>query len=245
MATRNPERSWDTWKRRWGGRPVRGRVKTLVLTAVVAAMACAATLAVQIPSPTGGYLNLGDAVVLLGAYLLGPGWGAAAGAVGPALADLMTYPAYVPATLLIKAVMGLAAGALYSRLRTRGWGALVCGIVGEIPMVAGYWLYDTLLVGSLAGSAAGVPANPGPGRVRCGGVHPAGYGTAPQQLCAPGVSPAVKEKRTEGQTLRPFVRYSSKKVGPPRSSGPVRGGRSARTPEVSLAVSKYPSSTHW
>ena len=51
------------------GRQVRSgdRVKTLVLTAVVAAMACAATLAVQIPSPTGGYLNLGDAVVLLGA----------------------------------------------------------------------------------------------------------------------------------------------------------------------------------
>ena len=55
------------------GRQVRSGdwVKTLVLTAVVAAMACAATLAVQIPSPTGGYLNLGDAVVLLGAYLLG------------------------------------------------------------------------------------------------------------------------------------------------------------------------------
>lgn len=59
------------------GRQVRSGdwVKTLVLTAVVAAMACAATLAVQIPSPTGGYLNLGDAVVLLGAYLLGPGLG--------------------------------------------------------------------------------------------------------------------------------------------------------------------------
>lgn len=135
------------------------RVKTLVLTAVVAAMACAATLAVQIPSPTGGYLNLGDAVVLLGAYLLGPGYGAAAGAIGPALADLMTYPAYVPATLLIKAVMGLAAGALYRRLRRHGWGMLVCGVVGEIPMVAGYWLYDAFLVGSLAGSAAEVPAN--------------------------------------------------------------------------------------
>ena len=135
------------------------RVKTLVLTAVVAAMACAATLAVQIPSPTGGYLNLGDAVVLLGAYLLGPGYGAAAGAIGPALADLMTDPAYVPATLLIKAVMGLAAGALYRRLHRHGWGVLVCGVAGEIPMVVGYWLYDALLVGSLAGGAAGVPAN--------------------------------------------------------------------------------------
>ena len=97
--------------------------------------------------------------MMLGAYLLGPGWGAAAGAVGPALADLMTYPTYVPATLLIKAVMGFAAGTLYSRLRTRGWGALVCGIVGEIPMVVGYWLYDALLLGSAAGAAAGIPSN--------------------------------------------------------------------------------------
>lgn len=135
------------------------RVKTLVLTAVMAAMACGATLAVQIPSPTGGYLNLGDAVVLLGAYLLGPWYGAAAGAIGPALADLMTYPAYVPATLVIKAVMGLTAGALYGRLRARGWAAAVCGVVGEIPMVAGYWLYDGVLMGSLAGAAAGIPSN--------------------------------------------------------------------------------------
>ena len=68
--------------------------------------------------------------------------------------------------------MGFAAGTLYSRLRTRGWGALVCGIVGEIPMVAGYWLYDALLVGSLAGSAAGGSRQPGPGRVRRGGYPP-------------------------------------------------------------------------
>ncbi len=61
----------------------------VVLAAALAALACAATMVVQIPSPTGGYLNLGDAVVLLGAYLLGPAWGALAGGIGPALADLL------------------------------------------------------------------------------------------------------------------------------------------------------------
>lgn len=66
-----------------------GQSRLLVLTAALAAMACAATMVVRIPTPTGGYVNLGDAVVLLGAYLLGPGWGAAAAGIGSALADLL------------------------------------------------------------------------------------------------------------------------------------------------------------
>ena len=70
------------------------------------------------------------------------------------------YPTYVPATLLIKAVMGLAAGtAVQPAADSRGWGALVCGIVGEIPMVVGYWLYDALLVGQ-SGSGGAPPGFP-------------------------------------------------------------------------------------
>ena len=84
------------------------RTRMLVMSALLAALGCAATLAVRIPSPTGGYMNLGDTVVILSAYLLGPAWGAAAGGLGPALADLFSgYAAYVPATLAIKALMGM------------------------------------------------------------------------------------------------------------------------------------------
>ena len=136
------------------------KTKMLVLTGLFAAMACLATMVLVVPSPTGGYMNLGDAVVLLGAYLLGPAWGAVAGGIGPALADLLAgYTEYVPATLVIKAIMGLLAGVLYRQLREKNGGALVCAIVGEIPMVVGYWLYDGILLGSLAGSAAGIPSN--------------------------------------------------------------------------------------
>ena len=86
------------------------RTRALVMTALLAALACVATLVIRIPSPTGGYMNLGDTIVLLGAYLLGGAYGAAAGAVGPALADLISgYMVYVPATLVIKAVMALIA----------------------------------------------------------------------------------------------------------------------------------------
>ena len=60
----------------------KNRTKTVVMTALLAAVACVATLVIRLPSPTGGYLNPGDAVVLLSAYLLGPVYGAVASGIG-------------------------------------------------------------------------------------------------------------------------------------------------------------------
>ena len=71
--------------------------KTLVMASLLAALCCVATMVIRIPSPTGGYMNLGDTVVILSAYLLGPAWGSAASGLGSALADLFSgYTAYVP-----------------------------------------------------------------------------------------------------------------------------------------------------
>lgn len=135
-------------------------VRTLVLAGLLAAMGCVGTMVLVVPSPTGGYMNLGDAVVLLGAYLLGPVWGAVAGGVGPALADLLAgYAVYAPATLVIKALMGLLAALLYRRLRRGAWALALCGAAAECVMVAGYCLYDAALAGSLAGGLAGIPSN--------------------------------------------------------------------------------------
>lgn len=134
----------------------------LVMTALLAAMTCVATMVLVVPSPTGGYMNLGDAVVLLGAFLLGPVGGAAAGGIGAALADLLAgYALYVPATLVIKALMGAAAGLLWQAVRHRlpRLGLALCGIAAEVIMVTGYWLYDGFLMRSLTGAAVGIPSN--------------------------------------------------------------------------------------
>lgn len=151
------------------GTSVLGKVdaRRLALTGLFAALGCVATMVLQVPSPTGGYMNLGDAVVILGAWLLGPVFGAVAGGIGPAMADLLSgYAVYVPGTLVIKAVMALTAALLYRTLGKK-W-LLVCAIAAEVPMVLGYWLYDALLTSlssgaafelCLAGSAAGVPSN--------------------------------------------------------------------------------------
>ena len=103
--------------------PEMERTRMLVMAGLFAALGCAATMVLQVPSPTGGYLNLGDAVVLLGAYLLGPVYGAVAGGVGPALADLLSgYTAYVPGTLVIKGAFGAAASTILARsLRRSGY----------------------------------------------------------------------------------------------------------------------------
>ena len=129
----------------------------LVMAGVLMALACVATMVIQIPSPTHGYMNLGDCVVLLSGCLLGPVYGAVAGGVGSALADLLSgYAVYVPGTLVIKAVMAALAGILYRRSRKL---LPVGAVLAELVMIVGYWLYDGFLMGSLAGSAAGIPSN--------------------------------------------------------------------------------------
>lgn len=140
----------------------KGKVKQLVLAALCAALTAAATMVIQIPSPLGGYVNLGDCMVLLSAWILGPAAGAAAGGLGSALADILTgYGYYAPGTLLIKAVMALAAGLVFSRTAGKGklTRRLVGGVLAEIIMVAGYFGYAAVILGHGLGAAAGVPGN--------------------------------------------------------------------------------------
>ena len=145
------------------------KARIIAITGVLAALTCAATMVVRVPSPSGGYMNLGDTLVLLSAWLLGPWYGAAAAGIGSALADLIGYPLYAPATLLIKGGMprffmagtnikgGMAiiAGLLLRKGRSR----LLPALPAEALMVAGYWVFDGMLTGSLLGAAAGIPSN--------------------------------------------------------------------------------------
>jgi uncharacterized membrane protein len=123
-------------------------------------MGYVATSLLVIPVPGGGYLNLGDTIVLLGAYLLGPVYGAVAGGLGPALADLLAgYGIYVPATLVIKALMGAVAALLYHALRKKIWGTVLCGVAAEAIMIVGYYLFESFLAGNPAAGLAGIPGN--------------------------------------------------------------------------------------
>ena len=72
----------------------RNHVLKITTAAVMIALTCVLTLAVKIPTPTKGYLNLGDCAVLLSGWLLGPVYGAIAGGVGSALILAWLLPYY-------------------------------------------------------------------------------------------------------------------------------------------------------
>ena len=137
------------------------KVRRLVQTALFAALTCILTLVVQIPAPTG-HVNLGDVGVLLSAWALGPAWGAAAAGVGSALADLLSWPAYAPATFVIKFAMAVAAVVVYRAAKAKGHGVvgmILGAVAAEAIMVGGYFLYECLVLGVGAAAAASVPFN--------------------------------------------------------------------------------------
>ena len=134
-------------------------VKKLVICGLMAAVTTAATMFLSMPIPgvTGAYINAGDAAVYISAYLLGGPLGAACAGVGSALADLLLGSAlYAPATLIIKAGMGLLAGALMSRLK--GWKSIFALLSAGVIMVAGYFGYECILYGTAA-ALLSIPMN--------------------------------------------------------------------------------------
>lgn len=137
------------------------KVRKLVFSALFAALCCAATTFIKIPT-TLGYMNAGDAVVLLGAFLLGPGWGALAAGLGSALADLLAgYALYAPGTLVIKALMALLAGLLLRRMGGKKplMASVLAGVAAELVMIAGYFVYECFVLGYGLAALGSIPTN--------------------------------------------------------------------------------------
>jgi len=136
------------------------RIRKLVLSAVLAALTCAATMVIQVPSPIGGYVNMGDCFVLLSGWLLGPWWGGAAAGIGTMLTDLfMGYAYWAPGSLIIKGLDALVVALLYRKMRDQKLGSLVSGICGEYIMICGYFGYASLILGRGSAAFLSVPGN--------------------------------------------------------------------------------------
>ena len=127
------------------------KTQKIVIAAMLAALTCIATMIIKIPSPLKGYLNLGDCVVLLSGWLLSPLYGFLAAGLGSGLADLISgYGVYVPATFIIKGVMAIAAyfGFRFLQNKVTNISArIVSGIVAELIMVFGYYVFEGFLYG--------------------------------------------------------------------------------------------------
>ena len=134
------------------------------LTALFAALISLATMLIRVPSPLGGYINLGDGIILVAAMLLNPVSAMIAAAIGSATADLLSgYPMYAIGTLIIK---GLAAFVAATVVRHKARGRiypnraiLLAGVCGEAVVVAGYFLYGALALGYGLAAVASIPGD--------------------------------------------------------------------------------------
>lgn len=148
------------------------KTHTITITALFAALTCISTMVIQIPSPTNGYIHPGDCFVLLSGWLLGPFYGFIASGLGGMLADLLTgYVIYAPATFLIKGIMSIIAYLILkifsenasmkntSQQCKSRVAVYLSGIISEVFMVAGYFLFSAVFLGTGFGALSGIPAN--------------------------------------------------------------------------------------
>ncbi|MCR4688399.1 MAG: ECF transporter S component [Saccharofermentans sp.] len=109
-----------------------------------------------------GHVNLGDAAILISAYILGP-YALIPAALGSTLADLLAgYPQYAIATFIIKGLMGLVSGLLL-KSNNEGKTSLVRKVIAsftaELIMIAGYFLFESLpfMYGTAAALGSVIP----------------------------------------------------------------------------------------
>ena len=125
-------------------------IQKLTTAGVLAAVIILLTALVSLPMPGGlGYINLGDAGVLLAGILLGGGWGALCAGAASAISDiLLGWGVYAPATFIIKGAVALVAGLLFQT--TKKQIRFVFLFVAALIVPLGYLLYETFLNGYAA-----------------------------------------------------------------------------------------------
>ncbi len=126
------------------------KTRKIVRASMFAAVIFVVTALIKIPVPKG-YINLGDAVILISAWILPPWYSFLAASVGSFLSDIVLgYTIYAPVTFLIKGLMALIFYSLYKRLSLKNNNILpflLGGIVSEFFMVSGYLIFESFLYG--------------------------------------------------------------------------------------------------
>jgi uncharacterized membrane protein len=130
------------------------RISTFQIAAatIFAALVAAVTYvsAIPIPITSGGFFNIGEALIYAAALLLGPFVGLIAGA-GAVIADIPLASAYAPVTLIVKAVEGFLVGYLIKKFNRKIKSLTLCAsiaiLIGGAEMIMGYFIYETFMWG--------------------------------------------------------------------------------------------------
>jgi uncharacterized membrane protein len=132
---------------------------TIAISAMMSALVAASTYIIQIPVPqTGGYINVGDAMIFVSAMIFGPLIGGLSGGLGSAISDLLSpYAYFAPYTFIIKGLEGTIVG-----LISNGkiwWRDIIAVVTGGVVMVSSYFFVEFFLMGYGTAALVEVPGN--------------------------------------------------------------------------------------
>ena len=119
------------------------KINKLALGAALTALVFFATRFLAVATPVGLF-HMGDAFILGSAAILGP-FAFIPAALGSMLADSFGYAQYIPATLVLKGLLGLLAGFLLQRMHKAIYIALCFLTLECVLVVGGYYLYEIIL----------------------------------------------------------------------------------------------------
>lgn len=141
------------------------KITKICYTALFLAAVCVTTIAVRIPSPARGYINLGDCAVILSGWLLGPWYGFLAAGLGSAAADILSgYTHYAAPTFIIKGLMAVIACGIRRLLvkkdKKRNIAAeIFSGAAAGLFMTAGYFFAAAVFLSQRTAAVSEIPAN--------------------------------------------------------------------------------------
>jgi len=121
-------------------------VKKICISAILVAICYILTTFAVIPMPSGqGFLNFGDAMILLAVIYAGPWWGALVGAGAGALADLtLGATFFIPFTIVAKGGEALLAGYLSKIFKNKT--QVVAFIFGALWMLLVYFIGSIIFI---------------------------------------------------------------------------------------------------
>jgi uncharacterized membrane protein len=134
----------------------KSNLRLIALCGIFAALVFIGT---ELKIPTAiGYMNLGDGVILIASYFLGPAAFFPA-AIGSALGDLIAgYPVYIAPTFVIKGLMGITAALIMAKSHGKKVAGfilrLLAGIAAELIMVGGYFVFEMFMYGQEAAAGS-------------------------------------------------------------------------------------------
>lgn len=135
------------------------RLKYLTITGLMAAMITIMTAYIcHIPTGiNGGYIHFGDSLIYIAAALLPAPYALAAAAIGGGLADLLTAPMWVPATVIIKMLITIPFTNKPAKIVTPR--NIVATAAACLISCIGYFIAEYLLYGTETALTASISGN--------------------------------------------------------------------------------------